>query len=123
MNNDEVFTTVRTHLLTQNKQAKLEGVGCRYRTPEGLKCAIGCLIKDEDYSPVMEGMGLCRDNSELATALKNNGVDLSNPSTQSLLIRLQTIHDSCSVDFWPDLLSSDRHLDQVLPAHRIASYH
>jgi hypothetical protein len=30
-------------------------VGCRYRTPDGRKCAGGLLIPDEDYDEVMEG--------------------------------------------------------------------
>ncbi len=28
---------------------------CRYRTPSGLRCAVGALIGDDEYRPAMEG--------------------------------------------------------------------
>lgn len=62
MTKQEIFDKVVNHLLTQNKQCSVEdasyanGLKCLYRGPNGLKCAIGCLIPDELYCPEMEGL-------------------------------------------------------------------
>ncbi len=53
----EVFTTVRDHLLKQMAQAKCDS-RCRYLDDEGMKCAVGCLIKPEHYTRSMEGVGI-----------------------------------------------------------------
>lgn len=59
----QVFDQVVRHLLTQGEAAidPVEG-DCRYRAelvrdeqPVTLKCAAGCLIADNEYSPRMEG--------------------------------------------------------------------
>lgn len=49
----QVFNKVTKHLLKQKVRALAHG-GCRYRTESGLKCAIGCLLKD--YDPLIEGL-------------------------------------------------------------------
>ena len=50
----ETFEKVVRHLFTQGKRAvNREGL-CMYRGPDGLKCAIGCLIPDYLYRPRME---------------------------------------------------------------------
>jgi hypothetical protein len=49
----EVFDQAAEHLLTQNKQSEgvhNNGLTCMYRSPDGLKCAAGCLIGDDEYS-------------------------------------------------------------------------
>lgn len=38
--------------------AKAESGVCKYRTAGGDRCAVGCLIPDELYSPAFEGVGL-----------------------------------------------------------------
>ena len=53
MKKQEVFNKVAAHLLAQGKPA-LKGEDCVYRSKDGLKCAIGCLIPDENYTPEME---------------------------------------------------------------------
>jgi hypothetical protein len=53
----QVFDQVRDHLLRQGEQSMLR-VGssrCAYRSHDGLKCAAGCLIGDDEYTPLMEG--------------------------------------------------------------------
>lgn len=44
------------HLATQKARAvdPISGV-CRYRTRDGLMCAVGCLIDDDDYDDDIEG--------------------------------------------------------------------
>jgi hypothetical protein len=55
MTKADIFYRVIAHLRAQGVQAKNEQGSCRYRTPEGLKCAAGCLILDEEYTPEFEG--------------------------------------------------------------------
>jgi len=53
----EVFDQAAEHLLTQNKQSEgvhNNGLTCMYRSPDGLKCAAGCLIGDDEYSSEWE---------------------------------------------------------------------
>lgn len=54
----EVFDYVVGHLRKQGQRAYDEGKGCRYRMEiaggNALKCAAGCLIGDDEYSPVFE---------------------------------------------------------------------
>jgi hypothetical protein len=91
MNAQEIFDTVVTHLYTQGKQAG-DGVGgCLYRTDEGLKCAVGCLIPDDQYHPSMEGQTVESLQSLLPSYLLPH---------KSLLINLQMLHDATSS--WTD---------------------
>lgn len=54
MTDQEIFDTVARHLLKQGRPASKRDGACFYRTDDGLKCAAGVLIPDEDYSPWME---------------------------------------------------------------------
>jgi hypothetical protein len=64
MTRREIFETVKNHLLTQGKKAWVfqddpdQPGPCLYRTDDGLRCAVGCLIPDELYDPRMEGVGI-----------------------------------------------------------------
>jgi len=61
----ETFDKVATHLLTQNKKSGVTietRFNCMYRGPNGLMCAIGCLIPDELYDSEMDcGDGMTAD--------------------------------------------------------------
>ena len=83
----EVFDTVVNHFKTQKVPA-VTGRRCLYRTPDGLKCAAGILIKDEDYSPDMEGTDFSGIASDLPYLYDH--VDL--------IQRLQDVHDSVGVE-------------------------
>jgi hypothetical protein len=54
MTPQEIFDTVALHLIAQGYQAEGVGGDCMYRAPDGSKCAVGCLITDEEYVPSME---------------------------------------------------------------------
>jgi hypothetical protein len=54
MTNQDIFDTVAIHLIKQGKKSADANGDCLYRSPEGLKCAVGCLIPDEVYDPEME---------------------------------------------------------------------
>lgn len=57
MNHQKAFDTMLNHLRQQGKPAVTEKGRCRYRV-DGLKCAVGALIPDEEYEPAMEGRPL-----------------------------------------------------------------
>ena len=62
----EVFDQVCKHMLDQGKKSvrnihraavdfgEQDGGSCAYRGKQGLKCAAGCLIADDEYSEKME---------------------------------------------------------------------
>lgn len=94
----EVFYQVAHHMLEQNQQATENGK-CLYLTNEGLKCAAGCLIAQDEYSEEFE----TRDWSTL------EAMQLV-PSYHFELIRnLQTVHDNYSTCDWRDQLEHVAH--------------
>ena len=86
----QVYNHVATHLLTQNAKS-IEGYVCMYHTSQGLKCAAGCLIGNDEYSINMEN---------------TSWPDLDGiPVAHTQLIQnLQNVHDCSSVANWPDQL-------------------
>lgn len=54
----EAFDTMVAHLRRQGKPSVLTGgssrIYCAYRGADGSKCAVGCLIPDDDYKPSFE---------------------------------------------------------------------
>lgn len=101
MNTQEVFTKVATHLLTQKVKAK-SGQTCAYRSGDGLKCAVGCLIEDDEYMPEMEGhiveglftLAKTSDNSKLKSFYERLG------QHQRILTDLQDVHDAWNTEDW-----------------------
>lgn len=93
MTNQEIFNTVVEHLVKQKAMSVDAAGDCAYRGKNGLKCAVGVLIKDECYDPTIEGK---RANSgPVVKALRASGIEASFASmTSNLLMRLQELHDS-----------------------------
>lgn len=120
MDKMDVFNKVSSHLLLQMRQARDPGLGgCRYRQAHVdddymiLKCAVGCLIKDEHYHSNIEGIGVTSletrngkwsgtgDSAQaLAQALNSSGV----PTYKTLLVALQEVHDCNEPHQWAYLL-------------------
>jgi hypothetical protein len=108
------FNKVKRHLLKQNQRAQIPDGGCRYKTADGLKCAVGCLIKSSAYDFKIEGLSLRglrvvrgRWSSEfqnsVAKVLNNSGI----PAFQEmkyLLNNLQYIHDETDPQYWSEEL-------------------
>jgi len=96
MNAQQIFDTVALHLFQQKHPATKDG-GCVYRAPNGDKCAVGCLISDEDYTDRMEGFGIYKNGpqsfvfSELPDWFTFNA---------HLLSDLQSVHDANLNDSW-----------------------
>ena len=102
MTAQEVFDKVYRHLLTQKaKSNKFDSDGeeyCMYRGPNGLKCAVGCLIADEEYSEKFEGVTISH--------LLQHNTALSKYKIHRLLLKdLQCIHDTYDVNKWPSELA------------------
>lgn len=100
MTEQEIFDKVVNHLLTQNFQSmgyvgadEYDDEICAYRSSEGLKCAIGCLIPDDLYDMGMESLSI----SSLCREFKLPDFFFEN---QSLLELLQYIHDYKSPESW-----------------------
>jgi hypothetical protein len=91
----EVFDIVSKHLLKQNERSAFSDESCSYRGPNGLKCAAGILIPDEEYTfDSFEG----KDWGHL---VQNRYVE-SRFSEE--IIELQNIHDLERVERWKDEL-------------------
>lgn len=94
MTNFEAFTTVKEHLLKQGKKA-LNNNKCMYRGDNGLKCAVGCLITDDEYYVGMEHKAVCDINQ----------IDSLCWLDEDMLDSLQEIHDNMEVDEWESELN------------------
>ena len=92
----QVFDQVATHLLTQNKRSANEKGECMYRGPEGLKCAAGCLIADDEYEQVFEG-------NSWRWFMVGGRVSRN---CSGLINNLQSCHDLIDVNQWRESLKS-----------------
>lgn len=127
MTEREVFDKIKTHLLTQMSKSMLDdGERCAYRGHNGRMCAIGCLIPDEDYKPIMEMATMnsvktmngvwtsaagawCKDTqgatsaSLLADVLNKQEIPIS---LHPVLRQLQTVHDQHDPEEWAQCLDA-----------------
>ena len=88
-----VFDTVAEHLLKQGKRCVgdiIHANSCMYRNNEGLKCAAGCLIPDDQYTPYIEGKSWNR-------LVRENKVSYN---CCILICDLQNIHDVDDPKYW-----------------------
>lgn len=112
----QVFTQVATHLMKQGLVSRTE-YGCKYRakneqTGETLKCAVGCLMSDTEYSPMMENISWrhLRDQPQLTTPILPSRHD-------DLLSTLQSIHDSV-----PAIFAQRKNRIRAHWAHKLTIY-
>lgn len=103
----ELFDTVVAHLRKQGCKSSIPDPNeagnylCRYRSPEGHKCAIGCLISDADYNVAMEEKSFTALMSFplLPSTLHD---EWNGSETFRLLNKLQQTHDNNPLDKWED---------------------
>lgn len=128
MTNQEIFNKVWKHLKKQNHPALNNSGTCVYRTKNGLKCAIGCLIPKKLYTLELEGESIygLRDlygTPKLKNILPKVGIK---KQSYKLCENLQEIHDSAEYidlveyesywDFWkPRLISCAKNFRLKLP--------
>lgn len=99
MTKKEIFEKVRDHLLKQNALSKDEFDGrCLYRSENGLKCAIGCLISDEDYRDSFEGKNIRGIHEIIINKILPSDLDGENGIV--FLQKLQNIHDLAPIGAW-----------------------
>jgi hypothetical protein len=100
----ELFDKVSSHLLKQRRSSRHQVNGemlCCYRGPNGLKCAVGCLIHRKYYSPKMEGNsveGIFKTHSK---SLRASGLTMKHVG---ILTELQLAHDEYKPKQWPKRL-------------------
>lgn len=96
MTNQQVFSIVYLHLISQNSKAARDGK-CYYRTPDGRKCAIGILIPDENYDQSLEGLGASQSKVLRAAGLSEDQAEFAR--------ELQRVHDLKPVARWEACLA------------------
>lgn len=91
MHKQEIFDTVVNHLINQKQKSVKEGnkTNCLYRGPNGLKCAVGCLIPDDVYEEYME------ENFTNLLSQYGDVLPFYFNKEYILLYDLQLCHDNC----------------------------
>lgn len=104
-----VYNQVRDHLLAQNKRSEQfspqnNETMCAYRGQDGLKCAVGVLIKDEYFRPTINSLNL--ESPQVLIALEDS-LGLPGISNDEIyfLNGLQTIHDLDCPTAWKTKLT------------------
>jgi hypothetical protein len=96
----EMFDKAYNHLWEQNRPARYPvNSHCYYRGPDNTKCAIGCLIPDEEYSDKFEDksvVGLAQEN--LITIEGYISPSPPKDGVYGLAHRLQKAHDTIYYD-------------------------
>ena len=104
----EIFDTVYRHFIIEKQrfsfetQASGEFEACRYRGPNGEKCAVGLFLPDDEYNPEME-------NAQLRTLILTDEPNRISPS----LVALCGGPDHTFVDINPNF----KLLDALQQAH------
>lgn len=96
-----IFDRVVSHLAKQGRPAYHSQGGCLYRTPEGLSCAVGCLIPDSVYKFSMEGMSILG-------LIEAEYIKMELDGTTELIFALQRAHDQAKSK--DDLISRLTHI-------------
>lgn len=99
MTDQELYSRVRAHLLTQRARS-MNGRQCAYRGEDGRKCAIGCLIPDERYSLDLESWSSYETAVRAAAGITYAQLDLASA--------LQELHDDerRPIDEWEPALNN-----------------
>jgi len=91
----QVFEQVANHLLTQNSKSINQDGNCVYKNENGLKCAAGSLIHEDEYNSNWE-------DKFWSCVARDMGIVNHN----TLITDLQNIHDTNKPDEWLDELTS-----------------
>lgn len=103
MKDIEIFDKVKTHLLTQMEQSTNAEGACMYRGDNGLKCAAGCLIKDEFYKPEFENIS---SSSALLHFAISQSIGDYGTTADTMIGILQGLHDNKKPKDWADHLNT-----------------
>jgi hypothetical protein len=131
-NDYEAFTAIKKHLLTQNQKSLDYFDACQYRgqtfvpfesdsfysqyvddinedngkfVPTGLSCAVGILIKEDMYSPEIEGNSI--DDNFVQEAITSSHPDWDMNTKSIIMLQvLQRIHDNSEPSTWNKYLQA-----------------
>jgi len=93
MNNQEAFDRALRGIRAQGYRQSLTGTGCAYRGENGLKCAIGHCIDDDELARRMD-IGHATSITALLNSAKHLNLNtLFKDCDERLLLRLQHAHD------------------------------
>ena len=111
------FTEMMRGLWKQGKPAIGSQGECRYRM-SGLKCAVGMLIPDENYRPIMEGMAVADIMAKLHDYTSDDKFTLYEQEWD-FLRDVQATHDSLKTisppAHWEDDYKLFRHYFEGIP--------
>lgn len=97
----QVFDKVANHLLKQMKKSEIRTRGndsqCAYRSREGLACAAGCLISDEEYDLSFDASENMQGGITWDWLVDQKIVA---PDHKYLIEMLQLLHDRNDPDNW-----------------------
>lgn len=99
----DIFDAVAKHLLSQKRKAlcpytKWEENACRFRTTEGLACAVGCLLTDK------EAQKLDNTSGGISALIYSKTAPERIHRFSQLLTDLQRLHDTSWPEVWPSRL-------------------
>lgn len=87
MTHQEIYNVVLFGLRKQGVASVEPGKGCRYRGPNGAKCAVGMLIPDDKYHWEIETLGTSDDKVQACLPFAMDSM------VHHLLSMLQSAHD------------------------------
>lgn len=97
MEAQDVFDRVVRHLGALPRQASVTmddgGVACRYRTDDGLCCAVGCLLTEAEVRTDFNGKAIAELEFSVTMMSRNNLIPRRLLPHLSLLHDLQQVHD------------------------------
>lgn len=103
----EVSEKIRDHLTQQKARAVSDASGgsCMYLDPRGNKCAVGCLIPEDQYDGAFEGSAIGiwgRPNVDRLRKLlsEHYGLDFTKGNGLKVLTDWQRYHDSEGYATW-----------------------
>lgn len=99
----DLLTRVAEYLLAQGRRSTDGRGACQYRGRDGTKCAVGCLIADEHYSPEFENRTI--GDSSVRLALRASIGRALSAKEWRLLHKLQCMHDIYPPHDWPECLA------------------
>ena len=97
MDTQQILNFCVKKIVEQGGPSMDQSDSCRYRGPNGAKCAIGHLIGDDEYLPAFEGntvLALSRNYSDI----KFKNFDLTDCEVRILLVQLQEAHDRAAYE-------------------------
>lgn len=96
---EQVYEHVKAHLLASPCQAQNDKNGCLYLTAGGLKCAVGCLLDDEQAASVWDKSKESAIDGIIALS-DTKEIPIHPPDWMKAMARLlkdlQEIHDNAS---------------------------